>query len=182
MTESTVGKRGFEPSKIMIYVKNRGIVLEESSMALVNRDTGLIIAMGNEAEEAMEAPPTPAVAVNALRRGIVAYFTLSANMFRYYLHRALGYDHSFVKRLIGITINKPRIAVCVPEELTEVEEKAFSEAFYQAGAKKVYLSGLPLENAVTSLGEQCSVFVGITWSGKEKERFCINENCPHRIF
>ena len=48
MTESTVGKRGFEPSKITIYVKNRGIVLEESSMALVNRDTGLIMAMGNE--------------------------------------------------------------------------------------------------------------------------------------
>lgn len=67
MTESTVGKRGFEPSKITIYVKNRGIVLEESSMALVNRDTGLIMAMGNEAEEAMDAPPTPAVAVNALR-------------------------------------------------------------------------------------------------------------------
>lgn len=61
MTESTVGKRGFEPSKITIYVKNSGIVLEESSMALVNRDTGLIIAMGNEAEEAMDAPPTPAV-------------------------------------------------------------------------------------------------------------------------
>ena len=72
--------------------------------------------------------------------------------------------------------------MCVPEELTEVEEKAFSEAFYQAGAKKVYLSSLPLETAVASLGEQCSVFVGITWSGKEKERFCINENCPHRIF
>ena len=103
-------------------------------------------------------------------------------MFRFYLHRALGYDHSFVKRLIGISIKKPRIAVCVPEELTEVEAKAFSEAFYQAGAKTVYLSSMPLETAVTSLGEQGSVFVGITWSGKEKERFCINENCPHRIF
>ena len=59
MTESTVGKRGFEPSKITIYVKNRGIVLEESSMALVNRDTGLIMAMGNEAEESAERPLPP---------------------------------------------------------------------------------------------------------------------------
>ena len=115
MTESTVGKRGFEPSKITIYVKNSGIVLEESSMALVNRDTGLIIAMG-------------------MRR------------------RRLW----MLRRLLL--------------------------SFYQAGAKTVYLSSLPLETAVISLGEQCSVFVGITWSGKEKERFCINENCPHRIF
>ena len=55
MIESTIGKPGYEPARITIYVKDRGIVLEESSMALVNRDTGLIIAMGNAAKEVMDA-------------------------------------------------------------------------------------------------------------------------------
>lgn len=182
MIESTIGKPGYEPARITIYVKDRGIVLEESSMALVNRDTGLIIAMGNAAEEAIDQAVTPVTAVNPLRRGIIASYMLAERMFCSYLRRALGYDRSMVKRLTGATVKKPRVAVCVPEELTEVEEKAFMDAFYQAGARDVCLTGQPLEEAVRCLEKPCTVFVGITWNGKEKECFCINENCPHRIF
>ena len=164
MIESTIGKPGYEPARITIYVKDRGIVLEESSMALVNRDTGLIIAMGNAAEEAIDQAVTPVTAVNPLRRGIIASYMLAERMFCSYLRRALGYDRSMVKRLTGAT------------------EKAFMDAFYQAGARDVCLTGQPLEEAVRCLEKPCTVFVGITWNGKEKERFCINENCPHRIF
>ncbi len=57
------------------------------------------------------------------------------------------------------------------------------DAFYQAGARDVCLTGQqPLEEAVKVSEKPCTVFVGITWNGKEKERFCINKNCPHRIF
>ena len=98
MIESTIGKPGYEPARITIYVKDRGIVLEESSMALVNRDTGLIIAMGNAAEEAIDQAVTPVTAVNPLRRGIIASYMLAERMFCSYLRRALGYDRSMVKR------------------------------------------------------------------------------------
>lgn len=183
MIESTKGKPGYEQSRITIYVKGRGVVLEESSMFLVNRDSGKILAIGNEAEEAigkdMDIPPV--TAVNPLRRGVIASYTMAEKMFNFYLKKALEVDCSIVKRLIGTYVKKPRVVVCVPEEVTEVEEKAFLDAFYQAGAKEVTLTDLPLESAVTCLEKPYSVFVGITWSGKEKERLCIKENCPHRI-
>lgn len=97
--KSTISQKGYEPSTIMIYVKDRGIVLKESSMAFINSETNMIMAMGNEAEQNMDTAPPPAVAVNPLRRRIIANYTLAAKMFRFYLQKALGHTDSLWKRL-----------------------------------------------------------------------------------
>lgn len=163
--ESTIGRKGYEPSMITIYVKNKGIVLEESSMLLVNQDSSFIMAMGNEAERAMDTAAPPAIAVNPLRRGIIASYTAAAAMFRCYLRKALGYGDTFSGRLKAAILPKPSVVLCVPEPLTEVEEKAFSDVLYQAGAKKVLITEMSLEQAKENFSDQYPVIAAIRWSG-----------------
>lgn len=163
--KSAIGQKGYEPSTIMIYVKDRGIVLKESSMAFIHSETNMILAIGNEAEQNMDSVPYPAVAVNPLRRGIIANYTLAAKMFRYYLQNALGNNKSFGKRLLAAFLPRPKVAVCVPEPLTEVEEKAFTDVFYQSGAKKVTITELSFDQAIASLSADYPVIVGIIWNG-----------------
>ena len=121
--------------------------------------------LGNEAEQNMDFVPPPAIAVNPLRRGIIANYTLSAKMFRFYLQKALGNDSGIVKRLLAAFLPRPKIAVCVPEPLTEVEEKAFSDVFYQAGAKEVAITELSFDQAIASMSDSYPVIVGIIWNG-----------------
>lgn len=165
--ESTNGRKGYEPSVITIYVKNKGIVLKESSMVLINQDTNFIMALGNEAEQAMDTAAPPVVAVNPLRRGIIANYTLAIKIFGYYIRKA-RYAGSLWENLKGAILPKPKIVVCVPEPLTEVEEKAFTETFYQSGARQVLMTEMSLEQAIDSFSDRYSVIVGITWSGCEK--------------
>lgn len=163
--ESTTGKKGYEPSTITIYIKNHGIVLKESSMLLIHSETNKIAAIGNEAEEHMLSPIPPAIAVNPLRRGIIASYTSSLCLFRYFLSKARRSAYSPGKRILLSFFSKPKVAVCVPEPLTEVEEKAFTDVFYQAGAKKVTITELSLDQAITALSDDYPFIVGIVWNG-----------------
>lgn len=167
--ETTIGKAGYEPATITIAVKDRGIVLKESSMLLIHKESTQITAIGNEAEQHMqdtESVSSQVVAINPLRRGIIANYAGSVAMFRHYIKKALECSDTSPKRHLCTRLKKPCIIICIPEPLTEVEQKAFQDCFYQAGAKKVMLTALPLEQVLPILSEipgHYTVIIGITW-------------------
>lgn len=174
--ESNIGKRGYGPSAIKIFVKNRGIVLTEASLILVHKETSKVAAIGNEAERAMESAGDQIAAINPLRRGIIADYMAAVVMFRFLLQKALGCTESHFKKMYYSYLRKPWIAVCLPEpadEVTEVEKKAFEDCFYQVGAGAVMLVTAPLEQAAECLSEKYQVVVGIEWSGSGRDEECF---------
>lgn len=170
--EGTNEKKGYEPASITIAVKDHGIVLKESSMLLADSQTSKILAIGNEAEQKMqdaEYSEGRIIALNPLRRGIIASYSVSVILFRHYIQKALECSTG-TKKLLFAKLRKPRIIICVPEPLTEVETKAFQDCFYQAGAKEVMLTSRTFEEILTTLPEipgHYNMVIGIKWTGTE---------------
>ncbi|MBI2873746.1 MAG: rod shape-determining protein MreB [Firmicutes bacterium] len=123
---------------ILIFVKNRGVVLNEPSVVAVERDTGKILAIGEEARRMIGRTPGNIVAIRPLREGVIADFDTTEKMLRYFLAKA-GARKTFFR---------PRIMVCVPAGVTMVEKRAVIEAASQAAARQVYLIEEPLAAAL----------------------------------
>lgn len=170
--EGTNGKKGYEPSTITIAVKDHGIVLKESSMLLVDSQTSKILAIGNEAEQKMQDAEYSGgriIALNPLRRGIIASYSVSVILFRQYIQKALECSTN-TKKLLCTRLRKPRIIVCIPEPLTEVETKAFHDCLYQAGAKEVQLTLRSFEETLTTHPDtpiHYNMVIGIKWPATE---------------
>lgn len=167
--EGNIGEKGYEPSTVTIFIRNKGIVLQEISLVLIHKKTNKIMAFGNEAEQAMESVGDDVIAVNPLRRGIIAWYTVSVKMFQFFIQKALGCTDSYVKRTFFTYLRKPRIALCISElePVTEVEAKAFEDCFIQAGAGTIALAQIPFEQVAEHLSERYPLVVGITWSGSD---------------
>ena len=125
-------------ASILVYVRGKGVVLKEPSVVAFDRDTNKIKAIGEEARLMLGRTPGNIVAVRPLRQGVISDYTVTEKMIKYFIQKALG-KKSF---------RKPRISVCVPSGVTEVEKKAVEDATYQAGAREVEIIEEPIAAAI----------------------------------
>ena len=138
-------------ANVLVYLKKKGIVLREPSVVAVDRDTGQVLAVGEEAKQMIGRTPGNIAAIRPLRDGVIADYNVTKTMLRYFIEKVIG--HSFVFR--------PRIMICVPSGVTTVEKRAVQEAAEQAGARRTQLieepmaaaigAGLPVDEATGSI-------------------------------
>ncbi len=122
----------------LVYVRGRGIVLNEPSVVAINTNTGGILAVGLEAKRMIGRTPGNIVAIRPLKDGVIADFDTTERMLRYFIQK--------VHRRRRMA--KPRIVVCVPSGITGVEQRAVKDAGYAAGARKVYIIEEPMAAAI----------------------------------
>ena len=122
----------------LVYVRGRGVVLNEPSVVAINTKTGGILAVGAEAKRMIGRTPANIVAIRPLRDGVIADFETTERMLRYFIQKVHKRRH----------FAKPRIVVCVPSGITGVEQRAVKDAGYQAGARKVYIIEEPMAAAI----------------------------------
>ncbi|MCR5715439.1 MAG: rod shape-determining protein [Lachnospiraceae bacterium] len=125
-------------ASVLVYIRGKGVVLKEPSVVAFDKDTNKIKAIGEDARLMLGRTPGNIVAVRPLRQGVISDYTVTEKMMKYFIQKALG------KR----TLRKPRIAVCVPSGVTEVEKKAVEDAAYQAGAREVAIIEEPIAAAI----------------------------------
>ena len=125
-------------ASILVYIKGKGVVLKEPSVVAFDRDTNKIKAIGEEARLMLGRTPGNIVAVRPLRQGVISDYTVTEKMLKYFIQKAIG------KRML----KKPRISVCVPSGVTEVEKKAVEDATLQAGAREVAIIEEPIAAAI----------------------------------
>ncbi len=122
---------------VIAYVKGKGIVLREPSVVAVDNNTGEVLAVGKEARRMLGRTPGNIVATRPLREGVISNYTVTEKMLKY-----------FITKIGGKFIFSPRIMICIPSQVTEVEKKAVIDAASQAGARKVYLIEEPIAAAI----------------------------------
>ncbi len=122
----------------LVYVKSKGIVLEEPSIVAIDKDKKRILAVGKEAKRMVGRTPGNIVAVRPLKDGVIADFETTEKMLRYFIQMV----HK------NVTFARPRIVICVPSGITPVEKKAVIEATEQAGARAAYIIEEPLAAAI----------------------------------
>ena len=122
----------------LVYVRGRGIVLNEPSVVALNTNTGQVVAVGVEAKRMIGRTPGNIVAVRPLKDGVIADFDVTERMLRYFIQKV----HQRAR------MAKPRIVVAVPSGITGVEQSAVKEAGHQAGARKVYIIEEPMAAAI----------------------------------
>ena len=122
----------------LIYQKGRGIVLNEPSVVALAADTRKIVAVGQEAKEFLGRTPKKIEAIRPMKDGVIADFTVTQEMIKYFLVKVQG-----SRRLV-----RPRIVIGVPTGITQVEKRAVIEAAQMAGAREVYLVDEPMAAAI----------------------------------
>ena len=125
-------------ANILIYVKGEGIVLSEPSVVAIDKNTNEVIAVGKKAYKMLGKTPDSVIAVKPLKDGVIADFDKTEVMLDY-----------FIKKIKGKTLfSKPRILICCPSNVTQVEKRAIKEVAEKTGAKKVYLEEEPKVAAI----------------------------------
>ena len=125
-------------ASILVYVKGKGVVIKEPSVVAFDRDANKITAIGEEARMMLGRTPGNIVAIRPLRKGVISDYTVTEQMLKYFIQKATG----------RMSFRKPRISICVPVSITEVERKAVEDATYQAGARDVTLIDEPIAAAI----------------------------------
>lgn len=125
-------------ANVLVYIKGKGIVLNEPSVVAINKDTDEILAVGEEARQMLGRTPANIVAVRPLRDGVISDYDITERMLKHFIGKTCGSSRFF----------KPKIMVCVPSGVTEVEKRAVREAATQAGGKDVYLMEEPVAAAI----------------------------------
>lgn len=125
-------------ASILVYVKGKGVILKEPSVVAFDRDSNEVKAIGEEARQMLGRTPGNIIAVRPLRQGVISDYTVTEKMIKYFVQKALG------RR----TFQKPRISICVPSGVTEVERNAVQQATFAAGARDVYLIEEPVAAAI----------------------------------
>ena len=124
-------------ASVLVYVKDKGIVLREPSVVALDKNTGKLLKVGREAQLMLGRTPGNIVAIRPLREGVISDYDMTERMLR-----------EFIRKVAPIRLFKPRVIICVPSGITEVEERAVIDAGIQAGARKVYLIEEPLAAAL----------------------------------
>ena len=125
-------------ASVLVFIKGKGVVLKEPSVVALDRDTKEIKAIGEEARLMLGRTPGNIIAIRPLEKGVVSDYTVTEKMIKYFVQKSLG------RRML----KKPRISICVPCQITEVEQKAVEEAAYAAGAREVHLIEEPVAAAI----------------------------------
>lgn len=124
-------------ASVLIFVKGKGVVLREPSVVALDKNTGRLLKVGDEAQKMLGRTPGNIVAIRPLREGVISDYDMTERMIR-----------EFLKKLTGFRLFKPRLIICVPSGITEVEERAVIDAGIQAGARRVYLIEEPVAAAI----------------------------------
>jgi len=124
----------------LVYVRGRGIVINEPSVVAINQKTGQILAVGEEAKQMVGKTPSHIQAIRPLRRGVISDFEASEQMIKYFIDKA--HQNKF------ISLSWPRIIIGIPCGVTEVEKKAVEDAAKSAGAREVYLIEEPVAASI----------------------------------
>ncbi len=122
----------------LVHIKGRGIVIREPSVVAIDKYTGQVVAVGLEAKEMLGRTPENLDAIRPLKDGVIADFTATKKMLKHLVEKAC-------QRYV---IARPRVVVCVPNGVTEVEERAVEEATIDAGAREAYLMEEPMAAAI----------------------------------
>ncbi|PZS05991.1 MAG: rod shape-determining protein [Pseudonocardiales bacterium] len=125
----------------VVYVRGRGIVLNEPSVVAMNTGTGEVLAVGTEAKAMIGRTPGNIVAIRPLKDGVIADFDTTERMLRYFIRKVHRRRH---------LLHGPRVVVCVPSGVTGVEQRAVKESTYNAGASKVFIIEEPMAAAIGS--------------------------------
>ncbi|MEN8906476.1 MAG: rod shape-determining protein [Clostridiales bacterium] len=122
----------------LVHVKGKGIVIREPSVVAINKRTNQILAVGDNAKSMIGRTPGNIVAIRPMKDGVIADFDVTQGMLKYFIKKAMTSGF----------INRPRVVICVPSGVTEVEKRAVDEATRQAGAKEAYLIEEPMAAAI----------------------------------
>lgn len=122
---------------ILVYVKGKGIVLREPAVVAIDKNTNEVLSVGHEARKMLGRTPGNIVAIRPLKDGVISDYTVTEKMLKYFISKVSD----------RITIN-PRIMICVPSGVTEVEKKAVIDAANHAGARRVHLIEEPIAAAI----------------------------------
>ncbi|MDF2440540.1 MAG: rod shape-determining protein MreB, partial [Abditibacteriota bacterium] len=125
-------------ANVLIYQRGRGIVLREPSVVAVHKHTKELRAAGEEARQMLGRTPTSIVAMQPIRDGVIADYTVTEQMLRHFIEKVCG------KRFLF----KPRVIICVPSGVTSVERRAVLDAARSAGAKEAYPIEEPMAAAI----------------------------------
>jgi rod shape-determining protein MreB len=137
----------------LVYVRGRGIIINEPSVVAINQKTGQVLAIGDEAKKMIGRTPAHISAIRPLREGVISDFEVTEQMLRYFIHKVHKDTFNIFPR--------PRVIIGVPSGITEVERKAVRDAALSAGAREVYLveeamaaaigSRLPIQEAIGNM-------------------------------
>lgn len=128
-------------ANVLVYVDGKGIVLEEPSVVAIEKTTNSVLAVGSEARRMIGRTPGNIVAIRPLKDGVISDYDITEKMLKYFIDKVVdkrGFARFFM----------PRIMVCVPTGVTEVEKRAVEEATRQAGAREVYIIEEPIAAAI----------------------------------
>ncbi len=124
-------------ASVLVYVRGKGIVLQEPSVVAMDKNTGELLKVGAEAQKMLGRTPGNIVAIRPLQEGVISDYDMTERMLR-----------EFLRKVVPFRLIKPRVIICVPSGITEVEERAVIDAGIQAGARKVYLIQEPVAAAI----------------------------------
>lgn len=125
-------------SSVLVFVKGKGIVLQEPAVVAIEKDTNQVLAVGEEARKMLGRTPGNIVAIRPLKDGVISDYDITERMVRYFIQKTIGRKMFF----------KPKIIVCVPSGVTEVEKRAVIDATNEAGARETYLIEEPIASAI----------------------------------
>ena len=124
----------------LVYSTAKGLVLQEPSVVVYDKNTEKIRAIGEEARQMAGHVTSNMEVIRPIRQGVIADFNVTEKMLKYFITKAIG----------NRVFRKPRISICVPSGITEIERKAVEEVTYQAGAREVFLVDEPIAGAIGS--------------------------------
>ena len=122
----------------LVYAKGKGIIIKEPSVVAIHKETKEVLAVGEEAKKMIGRTPGHIIAIRPLSDGVIADFDVTQSMLKYFIKKA--YPRK--------SIMQPRVVVCVPSGVTEVEKRAVEEATVQGGAREAYLIEEPMAAAI----------------------------------
>ncbi len=122
----------------LVYVKGKGIVINEPSVVAIEKKSGQVLAVGSEAKKMLGRTPGNIVAIRPMKDGVIADFEIAEKMLKHFITRAHNRN----------TFVRPRIIICVPSKITQVEQRAVKDSAELAGAREVYLIEEPIAAAI----------------------------------
>ena len=122
----------------LVYVKGKGIVLREPSVVTMHQESKKILAVGDEAKAMLGRTPGNIIAIRPMKDGVIANFDITEAMLRYFIHKVHNRK----------TLVRPRMVICVPTGITQVEKRAVRDSAENAGAREVYLIEEPMAAAI----------------------------------
>lgn len=122
----------------LVYLKGKGVILREPSVVAVNNHTGEVLAVGLDAKQMIGRTPGNITAIRPLKDGVIADFETTQGMLKYFIRKAVG----------NSPLSRPRVIICVPSGVTEVEKRAVVDSAMSAGAKEAFLIEEPMASAI----------------------------------